>query len=75
MRYIELGIHERINAKSWVKELCLLAYGSVVKTLLLAEGLPEYIRKNIGEACDRETRLYRKNWADFGKRDKKTLTI
>lgn len=62
MRYIELGIHERINVKSWVVELCFLAYGSVVKTLQLADDLPEYIRKNIGEQCDRETMLYRKNW-------------
>ena len=62
MRYIELEIHERINAKSWVTELCMLAYGSVVKTLMLADDLPEYIRKNIGEQCDRETKLYKKNW-------------
>lgn len=60
--YIEMNVHQRINAKSWVKELCLLAYGSVVKTLLLADDLPGYIRQNIGEQCDRETRMYRKNW-------------
>ena len=62
MRYIELRINERINAKSWVAELCLLAYGSVVKTLLLAEELPDYIGRNVSEQCDRETKLYRKNW-------------
>lgn len=62
MRYVELGIHERINVKSWVLELCCLAYGSVVKTLLLADELPEYIMQNICEQCDRETKLYRKDW-------------
>ena len=30
--------------------------------LLLADELPEYIMQNIGEQCDRETKLYRKNW-------------
>jgi hypothetical protein len=62
MRYIELNINERINAKSWVAELCCLVSYSVIKTLVLADDLPDYIRQNISQPCDHETILYRKNW-------------
>lgn len=62
VKYADLGLHQRINTKSWVKELCLLAHGSVLKTLLMVDNLPMYIRQNTNETCNKETMMYKKNW-------------
>lgn len=60
-KYTNLNIHERINAKSWVSELYHPAYCNLIESVT-ADDLTEKVLINIRQQCDRETKLYRKNW-------------
>lgn len=62
MRYIELNINERINAKSWLVGLGGQQLYSRPVLTLLPNNLPDIIKQNISQPCDHETKLYRKNW-------------
>lgn len=59
--YVDLNIHERINAKSWVKELYQPAYCNLIEDVT-ADYLTEKVMQNIDQPCTRESKLYRKNW-------------
>ena len=61
MTYRELTIHQRINVKSWVRHDIPIpcVYHSV---LLYDTGLPHQLADNIDMPCDRESRLFRRNW-------------
>ena len=61
MRYTELNIHERINAKSWLVGLGPQLYRRPIFTLLPIN-LPDVIEQNVSQPYDHETKLFRRNW-------------
>ena len=58
--YVDLNIHQRINAKSWVRELYQPEW--VLMKDVTSDYLTEMVMNNIDQPCDRESKLYRKNW-------------